>query len=89
MAFRQHGTGAPLDASRAHILQKKAPGQRPGANVPGVARSVFACQHAEVPGSSEEESELNTLFAHTGMNRSMSLTYNYAPFLSLVQKSHK
>lgn len=89
MAFRQHGTGAPLNASRAHILQKKAPGQKPGASVPGVARSVFACQHAEVPGSSEEDSELITLIAQTGMNRSMSLTYNYAPFLGRVQKSHK
>jgi|GEM_PF-3798291 len=85
MAFRQHGTGAPLDAGRARNLQEKAPDQRPGASVPGVARSVLACQHAEVPGSSKEDSELNTLFAHTGMNRSMSLTYNYAPFLGIVQ----
>jgi hypothetical protein len=85
MAFRQHGTGAPLDTERARKLQKKAPGQRPGASVPGVARSVLACQHAEVPGSSKEDSELNSLFAHTGMNRSMSLIYNYDRFIGLVQ----
>lgn len=45
-------------------IKKEAPGQWPGAYIPDVVRSVIACQHSELPGSSQEEmTKLNTLYA--------------------------